>query len=341
MDRGVRVDAGAEDPFAAPLPNVFNDGKEEPPRALSEDKAAAALSKLVISGGASSNAAESAFDRLMSGENKPNAALGDGNVTSLHMMTPMEKEDVLAHGFSSGDIAILTWFMHTTRVPAYNSSEFRYGVDPSSVRKLYAGLQSSAGTLLWELVKSNISTMRDFQDHFHRAVQAASDYPAIKLRLSSHWIEMTQYFDSVELVRSYYKKFLTVRSGRGLPKLVDESILMLVLCAELESARQGSSGGDLRLEMQSLVSMVKEQTRTVEAGKETISDLKVKLGEVKNDLNNMKNDIKTLKEKASNAKASGALKDRQCTYCKGVGHTEPYCHSKMQDDAAKKAKGED
>ena len=48
-----------------------------------------------------------------------------------------------------------------------------------------------------------------------------------------------------------------------------------------------------------------------------------------------------LKEKASNPKASGALKDRQCTYCKGVGHTEPYCHSKMQDDAAKKAKGED
>ena len=98
----------------------------------------------MISGGASSNAAESAFDRLMSGENKPNAALGDGNVTSLHMMTPMEKEDVLAHGFSSGDIAILTWFMHTTRVPAYNSSEFRYGVDPSSVRKLYAGLQAAA-----------------------------------------------------------------------------------------------------------------------------------------------------------------------------------------------------
>eukprot|EP00964_Phaeocystis_antarctica_P078326 scaffold48716_cov43-Phaeocystis_antarctica.AAC.2 len=59
-----------------------------------------------------------------------NSALGDGTNTS-HVMTPSRTRMSLAHGFSSGDIAILTWFMHTARVPAYNSSEFRYGVDPT------------------------------------------------------------------------------------------------------------------------------------------------------------------------------------------------------------------
>ena len=68
--------------------------------------------------------------------------------------------------------------------------------------------------------------MKEFQDHFHRAVQAASGDALIQQRLSSHWMELSQYFDSVDTVRAYYKKFLTIRSGHGLPKMVDEHTLV-------------------------------------------------------------------------------------------------------------------
>ena len=331
--------------FCLPLPSVSNDGNVTSGPKVSGDEVSAALSKLNISGMSGASASEKTFAQLrMEGKLGENSLFEDRNkndTSSGNVVTETERADVEAHGFDSGEIANLTWFLHTARTPPQNSSDFRYGVDPSSVRKLYSGMQSSVGTLLWELVKSNNSTMRDFQDHFYRATQASIDYPAVRQRLSNHWIEMTQYFDSVELVRSYYKKFLTICSGRGLPKLVDEHILMLVMFSEMQRCRgEGAGGGDLRTEMSALVSTVEKQTRIVEAGKETISELKLKLGEVKNDLNNMKNDIKVLKEKATKPNAPN-LKDRECSYCGKKGHTESYCHEKAQDVAAKKGKAEE
>ena len=113
------------------------------------------MSRLMIAGGPEASSAEGAFEQLMSGETKQNMSFGDVMNTSGVMVTATEREDVRAHGFPSCEIAILTWYMHTARAPPVSSSEFRYGVDPSSVRKLYSGLQSSVGTLLWELVNAS------------------------------------------------------------------------------------------------------------------------------------------------------------------------------------------
>lgn len=331
--------------FTRPLPVISNDVNVTSGPQVSGDEVTSSMSKLKIASMVGAGSAETTFQKLFKeGQPGVNSLFEEqegANPSAEIAVSATERADVLAHGFSSGMIATLTWFLHTARPPPINSSDFCYGVDPSSVRKLYSGMQSSVGTLLWELVKSNTSTMRDFQDHFYRATQASSDYPAVRQRLSNHWIEMTQYFDDARLVRSYYKKFLTIRSGRGLPKLVDEHILMLVMCAEMEKGRgEGASGGDLRAEMSALVSTVEKQTRIVESSKETISELKLKLGEVKNDLNNMKNDVKVLKEKVSKPKAPN-LQDRECTYCGMKGHTEAYCHKKEQDAAAKKGKAEE
>ena len=209
--------------FTRPLPVISNDVNVTSGPQVSGDEVTSSMSKLKIARMVGAGSAETTFQKLFKeGQPGVNSLFEEqegANPSAEIAVSATERADVLAHGFSSGMIATLTWFLHTARPPPINSSDFCYGVDPSSVRKLYSGMQSSVGTLLWELVKSNTSTMRDFQDHFYRATQASSDYPAVRQRLSNHWIEMTQYFDDARLVRSYYKKFLTIRSGRGLPKL--------------------------------------------------------------------------------------------------------------------------
>ena len=51
----------------------------------------------------------------------------------------------------AGRIAILTFLMHTARAPPPSHEAVKYGVDPSAMTKLYKGLQSSVGSLLWDL----------------------------------------------------------------------------------------------------------------------------------------------------------------------------------------------
>ena len=75
------------------------------------------------------------------------------------------------------------------------------------------------------------TTLRVLQGHFHRAISAAEGSPKIMQRLSDHWMEMQQHFDSVGLMRRYYARFLVMRAGRGIPKLIDEHIVMLVVVA--------------------------------------------------------------------------------------------------------------
>ena len=324
---------GAATRFAAPLPDVAVTVKKE--------KAALELRPSAAGGRVQSKEierapAEAAFEQYFGGAPAAGeAAYGQAHnvATAPSAMSEQEREDVLAHGFSdSSKISDLTWVVHTARPPPLHCAEFKYGVDPSSVRKLYSGLQSSVGTLLWELVKSNTSTMKDFQNHFYRAVQAALD-PDVRARISNHWTEMTQYFDSVELVRAYYKKYLTIRSGRGLPKLIDEHIVMLVMCSELEQAREGASGSSSGEQMQAMVALVEKQTRVIESVKESMAELKLKVGELKSQVNDLKTGHQSLKVKVEAGKAKG----RVCTYCGQEGHTEPFCHKKTQDKAAEKA----
>ena len=326
----------AADRFSSSLPPVSVTVKEELPAAA---LAPAASSKLVYSTSAAAAAPPAGeFERLMAGGSSASADPFGLRSSSLPLPSPMsdtEREDVAAHGFDSGKIASLTWLIHTARPCPPNSVDFKYGVDPSAVRKLYGGLQSSVGTLLWELVKSDISTMKDFQNHFYRAVQAAVDAD-IRARISNHWTEMMQYFDSVEMVRSYYKKFLTIRSGRGLPKIIDEHIVMLVMCSELERSRGGTSSS-ATAEMQTMVSTMEKQTRSIESFKETVTDLKLKVGELKSQVNDLKTGHAALKEKVGKA---GGRDSRVCGFCGAPGHTEAYCHKKLADEAAKKASAE-
>ena len=248
-------------------------------------------------------------------------------VTSTFL--PYQREDEAAHGFDSGRIAILTFLMHTARAPPPGHESVKYGVDPSAMTKLYKGLQSSVGSLLWDLVTRESSTMKDFQDHFHRAVQAAEGDSAIQQRLSAHWMELSQYFDSVEMMRTYYRKYLTVKSGRGLPKLIDEHIVMLVMCSELERARGCGSSGAAAQEA-SANAAAERAAKAAENVKELAMDLKLKFGELKSEVNNMRTEVKNLKEKVAK---SPSASEKECTYCGKKNHTAAFCHKKIADEA--------
>ena len=170
--------------------------------------------------------------------------------------------------------------------------------------------------------------MKDFQDHFHRGVQAASADSEIQQRLSAHWMHISQYFDTVEMLKAYYKKFLTLRVGRGLPKLVDENIVTLVICAEFARMQGGgSSGGELSKEA---TQAVEKAVKAAESFKETASELKTKVGELKSEVNNLKTELKELKSKIGSGK--------NCDYCGKPGHTAKFCHARINDEEkAKKA----
>ena len=327
----------AADRYLKPLPTFHQVNVAPPPPAPGSN-----APQPVVAPTAAANAPISqTFAQLMANANAP-AVAPIGNVmqapTAPDMyVSPQEREDEAAHGMNAGMIAVLTFLVHTSRLPPVGDAQVKYGVDPSSMQKLYRGMKESVGTLLWDLVKSETSTMKEFQDHFHRATQAAAGSWPIQQRISSHWMEMMQYFDTVGMVRAYYRKFLTIRSGRGLPKLIDEHIVMLVMCAELERTRTASSGGGANsAEVAALAAAVEKSTRVVEAGKETISDLKAKMGEIKNDLNNLKSEVKAVKEKSSSAKSAGAA-DRKCDYCGQTGHVAQYCHKRIGEEAVKKA----
>ena len=240
-----------------------------------------------------------------------------------------------AHGMPAGAIAILTFLLHTARRPPPGHEAVKYGVDPSTVTKLYRSMKDGVGSLLWDLVSSSTSTLKDFQGHFHRAVQAAEGDPLIQQRLSSHWMEMSQYFDSVEMLRSYYRKYLTLRSGRGLPKLVDEHIVMLVMCSEFERVRgcnSASNSGQLEA-----AAVMDRAMKVAETCKEAVSDLRSKVGDIKQDLNNLKTKVDNLKAESGKPPKGGSKDDRECTYCGKKGHTAEFCHTKIGDDAVKKA----
>ena len=145
--------------------------------------------------------------------------------------------------------------------------------------------------------------MRELQDHFHRAAQAAaSTHPLVSQRISAHWMEMVQYFESVTLMKAYYRKYLTLFAGRGLPQLVDHTIMMLVMCSEF--AKLSGGGGDSsNAQIKEMQSTIDKLSKTVEVFKEALS----KIGELKSEVNNMKNEIKELKKK----------KEKFCTYCGG------------------------
>ena len=68
----------------------------------------------------------------------------------------------------AGEIALLTWLLHTARQPPPGHDSVKYGVDPPTVTKLYREYRGS-GTILWDMIKDEKTTLRDMQGHFHRA----------------------------------------------------------------------------------------------------------------------------------------------------------------------------
>ena len=236
-------------------------------------------------------------------------------------MTEQLREDVTAQGFDAGTIATLTFAMHTARLPPEGHEEVKYGVDPTSMTRLYKAMKNAHGTLLWDLVTSDKTTFREFQDHFHAASQATAQIPAVSQRLAAHWMEMQRYFDSATLVRAYYRRLLTTVRGRGIPSLVHQDILLLVMSAELGKVAGAGAGGA------GMDAAVERMTKLVDSQKELLSSMKETVGTLKSDVNNIKADLKSMKDKLASMNI--------CTYCGQPGHSERNCHKKKKD------KGED
>ena len=295
-----------------------------PPAVSAAEQAAAA--QAAAAAGAGGLAARFAGLGLAGGTPPPApAASGDpsarhGHVTGSTGVSRQQSEDEAAHGMQGSLIAILTFVLHTARMPPPSHPALEYGVDPSAMDKLYKTYKNMVGTLLWDLVTKEASTLQDFQEHFHQAQEACNDmYPAISSRISSHWMKMQTYFGTVELIRAYYKKFLTVFRGRGLPSLVDEGVLMSVLCAEVaKSSRSKDEGfGD----------KMKEMSRSVERYEKKAETLNESVAELKSLVGNLKAEVKSLKE--------GKGGSQKCGFCGGWGHSEDSCRKKK--DAAKEA----
>ena len=252
--------------------------------------------------------------------------------TATSARSPHQAADEAAHGMVAGEIALLTWLLHTARQPPPGHDSVKYGVDPPTVTKLYREYRGS-GTILWDMIKDEKTTLRDMQGHFHRAIQSAEGSPRIVQRLADHWMEMQQHFDSVELMRSYYSRFLIMRAGRGLPKLVDEHIVMLVMVDELGRVRRGAGGTGAA----ESAAVMEKAMSSVESIKATVTELKSKVSDLKQEVNNMKNEVSNLK-KEKPPKEKVDLKDRECNYCGTRGHTEAFCHKRIGDEAVKAAK---
>ena len=296
----------------------------QPPAMSAAEQAAAA--QAAAAAGAGGLAARFAGLGLAGGTPPPApAASGDpsarhGHVTGSTGVSRQQSDDEAAHGMQGSLIAILTFVLHTARMPPPSHPALEYGVDPSAMDKLYKTYKNMVGTLLWDLVTKEASTLQDFQEHFHQAQEACNDmYPAISSRISSHWMKMQTYFGTVELIRAYYKKFLTVFRGRGLPSLVDEGVLMSVLCAEVaKSSRSKDEGfGD----------KMKEMSRSVEKYEKKAETLNESVAELKSLVGNLKAEMKSLKE--------GKGGSQKCGFCGGWGHSEDSCRKKK--DAAKEA----
>lgn len=279
----------------------------------------------------------STFSRMAGGgfAAAPMSAPMPSLTTASAGLAPHLTDDEAAHGMSSGEIALLTWILHIARPPPPGHDAIKYGVDPPAVTKLYKEYGGS-GTRLWDLVKDEKTTLRELQGHFHRAISAAEGSPKIMQRLSDHWMEMQQHFDSVGLMRRYYSRFLVMRAGRGIPKLIDEHIVMLVMLDELERVRGSSSSSG----MAEATAVMEKAMSSVETFKTNVSDLKSKMSDLKQDVNNLKNEMSTLKKDLKPGKSSQAG-DKVCTYCNKNGHTVEFCHKRIGDEAvaaAEKAK---
>jgi len=240
----------------------------------------------------------------------------DGTFTTEVDSAQAEK-DCEAHQLSGAQIIRLTWLLHTARKPPPEHDELVYGVDPANMPKLYKSYKSASGSMLWDLANSDKTSMAQLRDHMHRAQQSAKMLdPRFATRISDHWGEMQQYFgDSVSMIRAYYRKYLQLYAGRGLPVLVDKDILVLILCSAFQS---GSTGEDDK----KLEDLVEKQSKSVEALKDQVSELKSALGSFKEDLKQVKEQVKELK-----------TPKKFCNWCKqkgfpAVGHTEGECTKK-------------
>jgi hypothetical protein len=77
--------------------------------------------------------------------------------------SPHQAADEAAHGgMEAGEIALLTWLLHTARQPPPGHDSVKYGVDPPTVTKLYREYRGS-GTILWDMIKDEKTTLRDMQ----------------------------------------------------------------------------------------------------------------------------------------------------------------------------------
>ena len=139
--------------YAKELPNV---NVSQALTSLAHAPQPARLPQAPSSPSASAQLASNAFANLIGGGTSSYAPPDPWGLTTAataaapSVMAPHQREDEDAHGMPAGAIAILTFLLHTARRPPPGHEAVKYGVDPSTVTKLYRSVKDRVGSLLWD-----------------------------------------------------------------------------------------------------------------------------------------------------------------------------------------------
>ena len=237
-----------------------------------------------------------------------------------------EQKDIDAHPgvTTSIELAILTWTHLYARTPDPNNEAVKYGTHPEGT-KLAKTFSSAPGATLRALVDKKTTTLADYRDYFRTAHQALVAYPAIQSRLIDHWQELQRFLHTPEMIAAYYRKSLPSMTGRGIPDLFDQSILLQVVCEKVTGPSDDTLG-----EIKTKFGDLEKKCETMATKMDKMADSIDKVTAVKNDLSNLKNEVANVKSGVAELKKKPAAGggDKYCAWCDSNGFAESaYTHN--------------
>ena len=238
-----------------------------------------------------------------------------------------EQKDLDAHPgvTTSIELAILTWTHLYARTPDPNNEAVKYGTHPEGT-KLAKTFSSAPGATLRALVDKKTTTLSDYRDYFRTAHQALAVYPAIQSRLIDHWQELQRFLHTPEMIAAYYRKALPSMTGRGIPDLFDQSILLQVVCEKVTGPSDDALG-----EIKAKFGELEKKCETLSTKMDKMTDSIDKVTAVKNDLANLKNELTNLKSGVTELKKKSVPSgggDKYCAWCDSNGFAESaYTHN--------------
>ena len=267
----------------------------------------ASIHPILPPGAATHSSEAAAMTAAMGGMRIDHGADMTGTMTgAAAFATSNLDSDMRSMGLNEGEIAILTFTLYLGRLPQSGHAEVKYGVDPSTT-KMYS--KYTSGSLLMRLVDGKATTMAQFNSHFldaSNALRSGGMHKASHL-VSAAWMEVQTHASDVELVKAYWKKFFQEYSGRGLPKVIDEQVLLAALAQKVCSSEGDRNDGameSLRKEFENLRSVVQGM-------KDSVTNLKTEVTEIKKGV-------------------------RKCDFCGEYGHTKKMCHKNPNSENYKK-----